>query len=259
MSLTDIAKKTGKAIGHVAGATLFQGHYFIKLNNSSWGETIGYGTGFAFVINLFLTAGDLTITKANTEEYELGNHTIKIERLEHIDKHNSEKHGGKYTLAKFFLSPGLVVYDMLTPTKMTIIDDKYKIEGDDILEYTPEQGFIINTIAIKERNFYIDDEKYDQKELSDLIRKKTLEYKDIQKELSEMAASGDRVGAMELNIEYTTELKKAKGKFSEIETIRNNLIDSLNVAMRDMNEESQTIRNETKAEYNRLDKNKLIE
>lgn len=211
----------------------------------------------ALVLNFALSTGIIGLDSVLTEEkkYEIGNHEIVVKGMTANEFSEKNSESTAFRIIKKVISPTSKIYDALVTPTHTVIDDKYEIEGEGVIQYTSEQGFILNENALKTRTFYYQGERYEQEKLVESIESKLLNYDKLEKEVNENSASGDFTQAMELTSEFLTELKQEKKKYAEIEDKRNRLILELKSVVNDMNEEAYNTRVELKKEIQDMKRN----
>lgn len=259
-SNNNFVKKTFKTAGAIICATLAPAHYLMykKIDNEP-DLFVGGATGGCLLSAILTTAviGVNGLVSSNTK-YSIGDQQIETKKeslvYRTIGKYTADEEEDNFfkffgSIGLGFVSPTYFLYHAITNPVVTQINEKYKIEGDDIIQFSSEQGYILNEQALKERNFVIDKKTYDQKELKNNLEEKISNYKNIQEEIKKLSDNGEFTQAMNLNTQYLTEVDNAKKDFAVVEKVRINLINNLNKTISELNEKTYQMRNEIKKDY----------
>lgn len=190
---------------------------------------------------------------AQNENYVFENHTISVQSEKTYDKNNERTGFIIPRIIGGMLTPWSPIIDILAKDTYTVFDDYYKVKGEDIVEYSPTQGYSINEVAFTQRDFYIENEKYNQNELEEELNNMYKEYKDLQEDLAKNANTGKSVENMKLNSEYYLAIKEKEKDLEHLMGQKTQLVDDLLKIAKDLNEEMYNMRNHVKKKYNDLE------
>lgn len=147
-----------------------------------------------------------------------------------------------YGFWKTTLLPQTYIYDKIAQPAVTIIDGHYTIEGNDIIQYDPSTGYLLNKKALTERNFQVGDDLYLQEDIS----KEYFEYKEglekLQLNINEAANDGDFSKTMILGTDFMLEHNRLEKEYNKIEKAKANMIRDLDNIVNTLNKEFYEMR-----------------
>lgn len=154
--------------------------------------------------------------------------------------------------SQVLITPWNIVYDLFNRQSFTEFNDTYRVEGKDIVQFSTEQGYFINELAFTQRDFYIEDRKYNQKELEDELNDLLRDYSSVKQELQEKTNLGEYTDAMNQNTDYLTKIRDLKSELSELYSAKNGLVESLQKTAQSLNQEAYKLRIETERDVEEL-------
>lgn len=257
MTLTNSIIKTGI---ETITATLFPPYYFAYKTGCFESDVFVVGSVVSMFLSGVLSGGIVGIDALikSLEEYTLGSQNIKIE-TEQISYSLFKKYEDNDDAGKMLLNVGIglvcpayYLIEALTSETVTEINETYKVQGDDIIQFSKENGYFINDIAFNERDFYIRDTKYNQKELEDELENLVDNFENFQNELADKSASGKYTQAGKQNTEYVTRLRDLEKELDVVYEAKRKVLYSLQESAKKMNEEAYALRNEAERKKEEL-------
>lgn len=248
-------------IKHIAMFTAMPGPYLVgKLMNLdfTWQDFKYYPATYFFTatgigLNLFLNFGiylsDNVFNK--DEEYSFQNHSIKIQHSKE-DSYLKEDITAKDAI--YFVSTPLIpLADLFFNDSYTIIDTKYKIQGEDIINYFPEQGYVINETAFIERDFFVGNKKYNQKNLETELNELYENFDEFQQELKENSKEGFSSNNLKSSSEYYKSIQDKEAMLKDLIIEKNNLITNLKKTANNLKEETYNLRTKVKKKADEIE------
>lgn len=225
-------------------------------NNHHSSESIAVSTFFNALASI-LAGLTMVQQKPDYEKVNFASHDIKYV----IYDTNHGNYDGHAFLhgAKILVSPWWLVYTQQSKPVYTLINNTYRVEGDDIIQFSTDQGYFINKSAFNEREFFIRDKKYNQKELEEELKDLIKDYEDVKENLQSKSKSGNYTSAMKENTEYHTRIRDLRRDIDKVHSAKRILVNSLLSTAKDLNQELYELRGNTEREVEELKQKKLRE
>lgn len=225
------------------------GRKLFKKNDYSGG--LFWGISSSKLIPFMFLGIVYTYQKPSYEKVNFDTHNIQY-MTETIAGEGESNNKGFIYAAKLFVSPWWLLHTHLTKTKHTVINDKYMVEGTDIIQFSTDQGYFINEAAFETRAFRIDNKKYNLSDLEEELNELLESHDEVKKELRKKSISGDYESAMNQNTEYYMRIKELRKDINEVYEAKRTIVTALKKTAQDLNEEIYPIRSETQREAEKL-------